>query len=117
MDIRLKRAYDTPAPEDGSRILVDRLWPRGLSKEAAKIDLWLKDIAPSGELRKWYGHDPQKWEEFQTRYREELLARPEALAEVHRVVGEGRVSFIFGSKETRLNNAAALKDFLEKGLI
>jgi uncharacterized protein YeaO (DUF488 family) len=80
MTIRLKRAYDAPAPSDGRRILVERLWPRGLSKEKAAVDLWLKDVAPSTELRRWFGHDPERWDDFRRRYREGLRRRPEDVA-------------------------------------
>ena len=112
MAIRIKRAYEKPAPEDGDRILVDRLWPRGLSKEAAKIDYWPRDLAPSNELRRWYGHDPGKWEAFKSRYFGELDARPALVGELRDRLRGGKVTFVFSSKEETLNNAAALKEYL-----
>jgi uncharacterized protein YeaO (DUF488 family) len=113
MDIRLKRAYDTPVPSDGRRILVERLWPRGLSKERVAVDLWLKDVAPSSELRRWFGHDPGRWEEFRRRYHEELRRRPEGLARLSAYVAQGPVTLVYGSREREHNSAAALKAFLE----
>ena len=113
MDIRIKRAYDDPAAEDGTRILVDRLWPRGLSKEKARIDDWPKEIAPSNELRRWYGHDPEKWEEFRSRYVAELEERPDEVEKLREQVRQGRATFVFSSKEEELNNAVALKEYLE----
>jgi uncharacterized protein YeaO (DUF488 family) len=114
MQIRLKRAYEGPGSQDGCRVLVDRLWPRGVSKEEAKIDLWLKEIAPSDALRKWFGHDPEKWEEFRKRYFAELDERGESLEELRREVGDGRVTLVFGARDEEHNNAVALKEFLEK---
>jgi uncharacterized protein YeaO (DUF488 family) len=113
MKIRIKRVYEKPAKEDGYRILVDRLWPRGLTKEKAKIDFWPKNLAPSTELRQWYGHDPAKWGEFKTRYFAELQANPELLRELLTQVRRGSVSFLYSSQEERLNNAVALKEYLE----
>lgn len=98
---------------DGRRILVDRLWPRGLSKAAARIDHWAKAVAPSTALRRWYGHDPAKWKEFRRRYFAELDANPAGLAELRRHLGKGRVTLLFSSKEERLNNATALREYLE----
>lgn len=114
MSMRLKRAYEKPAPGDGCRILVERMWPRGLSKNAAKFDLWVKDAAPSTGLRKWFDHDPEKWEEFKVRYFAELDARPEVVALITRRLHQGRVTFVFASKEERFNNAVALKQYLER---
>lgn len=111
MSIRLKRVYEKPAPGDGCRILVERLWPRGLSKAAAKFDLWAKDAAPSTGLRKWFHHDPEKWEEFKDRYFAELDARSEVVALIKRRLRQGRVTFVFASKEERFNNAVALKEY------
>ncbi|MEJ2324107.1 MAG: DUF488 family protein [Nitrospirota bacterium] len=108
----VKRVYDEPARSDGFRVLVDRLWPRGLSKEEAAVDLWLKDIAPSNELRKWYGHDPEKWPEFKRRYFGELKKKEELLEQI--TSRKGGVTLLFGSKEEKLNNAAALKEYIEK---
>lgn len=110
MDIRLKRAYDEPSPEDGVRILVERLWPRGVSKERAALDRWAKELAPSPELRKWYGHDPEKWEEFRRRYRRELEGKEEALAELGELAGRERVTFVFASRETERNSAVLLRE-------
>jgi uncharacterized protein YeaO (DUF488 family) len=111
-NIQIKRVYDEPAPGDGYRVLVDRLWPRGLTKQAAAIDLWLKDLAPSNELRQWYGHEPEKWPEFKKRYFKELKDKPELLKTLQAQVSKGRTTLLFSSKETRLNNAAALVVFL-----
>lgn len=113
MRVRTKRIYDRSAAVDGRRILVDRLWPRGLSKAAARIDHWAKAVAPSTALRRWYGHDPAKWKEFRRRYFAELDANPAGLAELRRHLGKGRVTLLFSSKEERLNNATALREYLE----
>jgi uncharacterized protein YeaO (DUF488 family) len=113
MNIRIKRAYDQPAAGDGTRILVDRLWPRGLAKNKARIDFWAKEAAPSDALRKWYGHDPDKWQEFRRRYFVELDANPEAVAGLRARLGENAVTFVFSASESRLNNAVALKEYLE----
>jgi uncharacterized protein YeaO (DUF488 family) len=114
--IRIKRVYEPPAPEDGSRILVDRLWPRGISKTNAKIDLWLKEIAPSNELRKWYNHDPEKWAEFKKRYYREVEERPESFAPLLSLVKDKEVTLLYSSKELKINNAVALKAYLEARL-
>ena len=113
MSISLKRAYATPSRSDGCRILVERLWPRGLSKQDAKIDLWTKDAAPSTELRRWFNHEPDKWTEFKRRYFKELRSRQESLKPIVERVRAGRVSFIFASRELRFNNAVALKEYVE----
>jgi uncharacterized protein YeaO (DUF488 family) len=115
MIINIKRAYESPAKEDGKRILVDRLWPRGISKEKAKIDLWPKELAPSTELRRWYGHEPAKWTEFKSRYFEELDAHPDLVDELRSVL-KGTVTFIYSSKELKLNNAVALKEYIESAV-
>ena len=111
--IKLKRAYDPPEKSDGVRVLVDRLWPRGISKSASQIDLWLKDIAPSDALRKWFGHDPAKWNEFRKRYAAELTKHSESLARLKQFAGKGSVTLVYGAKEERYNNAVALKEYLE----
>ena len=116
MQIRIKRVYETPTKQDGRRVLVDRLWPRGLSKADAKIDYWPKEIAPSPELRKWYGHDPDKWREFKRRYFKELKSKSDAVQGLLEYVGTGKVTLVFGSKEERLNNVTALKEYLEARL-
>lgn len=116
MEIKIKRVYEQPQAQDGRRILVDRLWPRGLSKEKAKIDLWLKALAPSNELRKWYGHEPEKWEEFKKKYFAELDGQKEELGKLASIIGKGRVTFLYSSKEEKLNNARALKIYMEKCL-
>jgi len=110
--IRTKRVYEKAAPSDGRRVLVDRLWPRGLAKAAAKVDWWAKAIAPSTELRRWYQHDPAKWDEFRRRYFAELDANPAGVAELRAQLGRGPVTLLYGSQETRLNNAAALCEYL-----
>jgi len=111
--IRVKRAYDPPAPEDGKRFLVDRLWPRGVKKEALKLDGWLKDVAPSDALRRWFGHDPAKWEEFQRRYFAELEAKPESWRPLLEAARAGNVTLLFSARDEAHNNAVALKAFLE----
>ncbi len=112
--IKIKRIYDPAAEDDGFRILVDRLWPRGLSKEKAKVDLWLKEIAPSNELRKWYAHDPKKWTEFRKRYFKELdqTIRNSSIR-LFKKKGR-RLDPAFSSKEEKINNAVALKEYIEK---
>jgi uncharacterized protein YeaO (DUF488 family) len=111
--IQLKRAYEEPSSSDGRRILVERLWPRGLSKERADVDLWLKDVAPSTELRRWFGHDVSKWPEFQHRYREELRRRSAEIARLRNLVEEGPVTFVYGSRDQEHNSATVLKGLLE----
>jgi uncharacterized protein YeaO (DUF488 family) len=116
---RIKRAYAPPTPEDGFRVLVDRLWPRGLSKEAAAIDEWRKDVAPSAELRKWFGHDSKRWATFKTRYREELKT-PERSAGLERLRALGReqsvVTLLFAARDETHNHAAALLEVLNRRL-
>ena len=113
-NIRVKRVYDEPAASDGRRILVDRLWPRGLTKEKAKVDHWAKDISPSNELRKWYGHDPAKWEAFKKRYFAELDRNAPGVDALVTAMGKGPVTFVYSSTERTINNAEALKLYLEK---
>ncbi len=110
--IHLKRVYEQPALEDGVRVLVERLWPRGLSKEQARIDLWLKEVAPSPELRKWYAHDVTRWDEFQRRYRLELLNNPE-VAHLQQIIAGGKpVTFVFAARDAGHSSAQLLKDYL-----
>lgn len=113
MRVQVKRVYDPPASTDGFRVLVDRLWPRGISKSVARIDLWVRDLSPSNELRTWYGHDPVKWPEFKRRYFKELKLNDNAFSELASLVSRRKVTLLFGSKELRLNNAYALKQALE----
>ena len=112
--IKLKRAYEPAESTDGFRILVDRLWPRGVSKKSARIDLWLKEIAPTTHLRKWFGHDPAKWTEFRKRYFQELRERSEAMDELLEHVGHDTITLVYGAKDEEYNDAVALKAFLEK---
>ena len=112
--IKLKRVYDEPQAGDGCRILVERLWPRGLAKHKAQVDLWLRDVAPSSELRKWFSHDPGKWKEFKKRYFNELAERNDALLIIREKQGLGSVTFVYASRETNFNNAVALKEYLDK---
>nr|MBS0019850.1 DUF488 domain-containing protein [Gammaproteobacteria bacterium] len=114
MSILLKRAYELPAKTDGMRVLVDRLWPRGLAKIKAKIDLWLKDVAPSTELRKWFGHDPEKWPEFQKKYRAELKGNP-ALSELRARSRQGDITLVYAAKDELHNEAVVLKRILDRG--
>lgn len=113
--VSTKRVYDALAKDDGYRVLVDRLWPRGLSKAEAKVDLWLREVAPSDSLRRWFAHDPEKWQEFLTRYRKEL-AQSGALERLTSIVSEkGRVTLLYSARDTEHNQAVALKLFLEQG--
>ncbi len=114
--IQIKRIYDKPDNEDGKRILVDRLWPRGVNKERAKVDLWLKDIAPSNELRKWFSHDPVKWHEFRKRYREELKGKRAHVKQLAEELKKGNITLLFSAKDTEHNNAAVLKELLSRDL-
>lgn len=116
MEIKIKRVYEAASDQDGQRILVDRLWPRGISKEKAGIVFWAKNLAPSTELRRWYGHDPAKWEEFKSRYFKELEANPLELENLLNYVRRGPVTFLYSSTEERINNAAALKEYVEARL-
>ncbi|GLI38129.1 DUF488 domain-containing protein [Geobacter hydrogenophilus] len=111
--IRLKRIYDPPAPDDGTRILVDRLWPRGIAKDEARLDEWLKEIAPSNELRKQFCHDPERWAEFRASYRRELGANAELLDRLRKLAREGTVTLLFAAKDEEHNNAVVLKELLD----
>jgi uncharacterized protein YeaO (DUF488 family) len=112
--IKLKRAYEKPAKDDGLRVLVDRLWPRGVTKVAAHVDLWLKDVAPSPALRIWFGHDPARWDEFRQRYFEELKQRDDAVAQLRALIAEQPVTFVYAAKDPEHTHALALKDFVER---
>lgn len=112
MTVFLKRAYEPAAPVDGKRVLIDRLWPRGVSKEHAHVELWLKEVAPSTELRKWFGHDPEKWAEFQQRYRAELAGNP-ALAELRGFAQAGDLTLVYSAKDELHNDAVVLKQILD----
>ena len=114
MTISLKRAYEPPAKTDGMRILIDRLWPRGLTKAKAGIDFWLKELAPSTELRKWFGHDPEKWPEFQKKYRVELKGNP-VLSELRKHCRDGDVTLVYAAKDELHNDAVVLKQVLGRG--
>lgn len=114
MAIKVKRIYEEPKKADGYRILVDRLWPRGIKKEEAEIDLWLKEIGPSDSLRKWFNHDAKKWTEFQKRYSKELANKEELINIIKKEAKKGTVTLLFGTKETEHNNAVALQNFLLK---
>jgi len=113
--IRLKRAYEPASKDDGLRILVERLWPRGVSKQKAQIGLWLKDLAPSTELRKWYGHDPARWPQLRKRYWAELKDRGDVLALLKHLSQENVVSFVYAASDEERNSAVALKELLERG--
>jgi uncharacterized protein YeaO (DUF488 family) len=112
--LKLKRAYDPPLHDDGKRFLVERLWPRGVKKNVLRLDAWLKDIAPSPELRKWYGHDPRKWPEFQKRYRSELEDHTDALQPIKQAARNGDVTLVYAARDTERNSAMVLRDYLEK---
>lgn len=111
--IKIKRVYDQPAPDDGKRILIDRLWPRGIKKEDGRIDEWVKEAGPSNELRQWFGHDPNKWGEFKKRFFTELQRKQELLEGLIGLAGKSTVTLLFASKEERFNNAVALKEYID----
>lgn len=113
--LRLKRAYEPAGPEDGVRILVDRLWPRGVSKVDAAIDEWMKDVAPSAELRQWFGHDPGRWAEFQRRYRAELRAHAPQLDRLRSLAAAGTVTLVYAARDEEHNDAVVLRDVLAEG--
>jgi uncharacterized protein YeaO (DUF488 family) len=113
IDVALKRIYDEPAATDGKRLLVDRVWPRGVSKERAALDGWLKELAPSTKLRQWYGHDPARWEEFRRRYRGELLSRRPMIESLRRLATGKRVTLLYASRDAARNNAQVLKRLVE----
>jgi uncharacterized protein YeaO (DUF488 family) len=112
--LRLKRVYEAPADVDGLRVLVDRVWPRGLSKEKARIDHWLKDAGPSTALRKWFGHDPERWREFRRRYRAELAKHPDALDALRSLIRGRRATLLYGARDEAHNQAVVLAELLEK---
>lgn len=113
MDIRIRRAYDDPAKDDGYRVLVDRIWPRGVAKQDLDLDAWMKDIAPSDELRKWFDHDADKWDEFQKRYVGELDKNGDCVDALLSKVKDGRVTLVFGAKDEKYNQAEALRTYLK----
>ncbi len=113
MDIQLKRAYEEANAADGYRILVDRVWPRGISKDKAGVDWWLREVAPSKELRQWFGHDPKRWEAFKEGYFAELRQHEEEVGKILEAARKQRVTLVYASKEKRYNNAVALKEYLE----
>jgi len=112
--IWLRRAYDRPTRNDGHRVLVDRIWPRGISKADAHIDDWARELAPSDGLRRWFGHDLQRWDEFQRRYRAELGHQEQSLNKLARRIDQGRVTLVYGARDQRHNNAVVLRDLLEQ---
>ncbi|QEA12389.1 DUF488 domain-containing protein [Comamonas flocculans] len=110
--VRTRRAYEDPAPDDGERILIDRLWPRGVKKEALQLAEWNKDLAPSAELRKWFDHDPERWPEFRRRYAAELAEHPEAFEALRERARKGVVTLVYGAHDEEVNNAVALRGYL-----
>jgi len=114
MNIKIKRVYERPEKDDGTRILVDRLWPRGLTKEKANVDIWLKEIAPSTELREWFGHDPQKWKRFRGRYETELRHNGDLIEMLANKAKKDTITFIYAARDEKHNEARVLKQFLEK---
>ena len=114
--IRLKRAYEAASVDDGERFLVDRLWPRGIKKDALRVRTWLKDVAPTPELRKWFGHDPARWREFQNRYTAELEANPDGWQPLIAAARQGTITLVYGAKDTEHNDAVVLKLFLDARL-
>ena len=113
-DVAIKRVYEPAADSDGQRVLVDRLWPRGIAKEKADLSLWLKEIAPSTELRKWFDHDPAKWAEFQKRFRAELNDNGEAVAELRNLVAKGKITLLYSAHDEAHNNAVVLAAYLQE---
>ena len=113
--LRLKRVYEPAASSDGVRVLVDRLWPRGLTKEKAAVDHWMKEVAPSSDLRKWFGHDPDRWTEFKRRYKAELRQHKDLLAEIRKLNKQGTVTLLFGAHDEEHNDAVVLREVLARG--
>jgi|SRR5689334_14808106 len=113
--VKLKRAYEPPTADDGMRILVDRLWPRGLKKTDAEIDQWMKEIAPSAGLRKWFGHDPKRWQEFRRRYKSEVRHHPDQLHELRTLAQGGRITLVYAARDEAHNDAVVLKEMLLEG--
>ena len=111
--VRIKRIYEAPARTDGLRVLVDRVWPRGITKKAAALDLWVKEVAPSTELRKWFNHDPQRWMDFRLRYRRELRKHRKELEELRAQAAKRRVTLLFGARDTEHNQAVVLREALQ----
>jgi uncharacterized protein YeaO (DUF488 family) len=111
-NVRLKRAYEPPEKSDGTRILVDRLWPRGVSKEEAELDQWIKEIAPSAELRTWFGHDPRRWDEFQSRYRAELAEHSDMVKDLRARAREGTITLVYSARDEVHNDAIVLRDVI-----
>jgi uncharacterized protein YeaO (DUF488 family) len=116
MDVRIKRAQEAAAPSDGRRVLIDRLWPRGISRERARLDGWERDLAPSTALRKWFGHDPARFEEFRRRYVDELRDQRPLLTELRRRAREGRLTLVYAARDTEHNDAVVLAEVLRRGL-
>jgi len=114
MNIKIKRVYEQPDRKDGERILVDRLWPRGLTKEKGHVDLWIKEIAPSTDLRKWFGHDPKKWKNFRRRYETEIRHKEDLIKVLKQKAREGTITLIYGARDEKHNEALVLRQFLEK---
>ncbi len=114
MRIKLKRVYESPSPKDGARVLVDRLWPRGIGKDAAALDVWLKEIAPSDALRRWFGHDRERWQELAQHYRRELTEKPEVIERLRQAVSGKVLTLVYAAKDCEHNNAMVLKMFLEQ---
>jgi uncharacterized protein YeaO (DUF488 family) len=112
-DIHIKRVYERPAADDGTRVLVDRVWPRGIKKDEAELELWLKDVAPSTELRRWFGHEPERWPEFQRRYRAELERNSDAVSKLRELAKHGRLTLVYGARDTEHNQAVVLADYLK----
>jgi len=112
MKIKIKRMHDPVETDDGFRVLVDKIWPRGVTKAQAHINLWLREIAPSSDLRRWFSHDPAKWEEFKKRYFEELEEKPEVVSRLLKIIAEGPVTLLYSAREREYNQAVALKEYL-----
>lgn len=111
-EVTIKRAYDPPSPRDGTRVLVDRLWPRGVKKAEAHIAQWMKEIAPSNELRKWFGHDPERWDEFRRRYKAELAGKREVVGELRELARQGPLTLVYSARDEAHNQAVVLREML-----
>jgi uncharacterized protein YeaO (DUF488 family) len=112
--VRIKRAYEAPSADDGTRVLIDRLWPRGIGKTEAAVDHWMKEVAPSTDLRKWFGHDPERWEEFQRRYRSELKDHRDELDRLRELARRGVVTLVYAARDELRNDAVVLRDLLTR---